>query len=57
MSDDDTKASSVPSPTDDVVDAWFAEVMNALPAVALTTWTHLVAAKDDLKRRLEKENA
>lgn len=54
--DEDTSASSVhhqePS---EVVEQWFHEVLNSLPAVALSTWTHLVAAKDELKRRLEKE--
>lgn len=52
----DPKASSVPHWTAEVVDAWFASVMNELPAVALTTWNCLVAARDELKRRLEKEN-
>lgn len=51
-----TTASSVPHWTAEVVDGWFASVMNELPAVAMTTWNCLVAAKDELKRRLEKEN-
>lgn len=54
MDDDTTNASSVHQKAD-VVEQWFHEVMNSLPAVALSTWTHLVAAKDELKRRLEKE--
>lgn len=52
----DPKASSVPHWTAGIVDEWWREVIPSSPASAtVESWNYLLAAKEDLKRRLEKE--
>lgn len=62
----DTKKDEAPTVTssahnsklDAVVDVWFRELIPNSPASAtVAAWNHLIAAKEELKRRLAKETA